>query len=138
MVFSIQEILRKNQVTPSEVAKVGGLNQSTINRAMKRPVSSWSIRVLNAFAKALYQSPGDLLDQLQPSFYTLEIDDQHQTIQGVQISDLESYQQIRFVVQNGALEGWEPSKEDILFLVDRAEHPDPKLEKEYEEIFGKD
>lgn len=135
---TIQEILQKNNLTQSDVAKMSGISLATINQAIKKPVSSWSVRILNAIAGALHQSPGELLDRLQKNQYTLEIDDQRQTIQGVKIEDLELYQEIRFVVQNNVLEGWEPTTEDILFLVDSAEHPDPKLEKEYREIFGDD
>ncbi|MEO5285928.1 helix-turn-helix domain-containing protein [Limosilactobacillus allomucosae] len=135
---TIQEILQKNNLTQSDVARASGISLATINQAIKKPVSSWSIRILNAIAEVLHQSPGKLLDRLQKSQYSLEINDQYQTIQGVKINDLELYQNIRFVVQNNVLEGWEPTTEDILFLVDSAEHPDPKLEKEYQEIFGND
>jgi transcriptional regulator with XRE-family HTH domain len=135
---TIQEILQKNNLTQSDVAKMSGISLATINQAIKKPVSSWSVRILNAIAGALHQSPGKLLDRLQKNQYTLEIDNQRQTIQGVHINDRTSFQQLRFVVQNNVLEGWEPTTEDILFLVDSGEHPDPQLEKEYEEIFGKD
>lgn len=77
-------------------------------------------------------------DKFMKSNYTLEINDRKQTIQGVKISDLDLYRNIRFVVQSSALEGWQPSAEDILFLIDSAEHPDPKLEQEYREIFGEE
>lgn len=66
----------------------------------------------------------------------IEINNQKQTIQGVHISNREIFQQIRFTVENNHLEGWNPSKEEIEYLLSKATQADSELEKEYQNIFG--
>lgn len=66
----------------------------------------------------------------------LKIDNQHQTIQGIYIPSKESFQQIRFVVENNHLEGWNPSPDDIEHLLKTVTNPDLKIVKEYQNIFG--
>lgn len=46
------------------------------------------------------------------------------------------YQQIRFVVGNNHFEGWQPSSEDVEFLLKNVLPPDSKLVKEYHEMFA--
>lgn len=69
------------------------------------------------------------------SSYELTIDDEQQIIQGIVIPDKEMYQQIRFVIENNHLEGWQPSKKDVEWLLKNAVNPDPELIKEYKKIF---
>jgi len=70
--------------------------------------------------------------------YELVIDDEQQIIQGVKIVDREIYLLVKSVVEISVLSGWQPVKKEIQVLYDEALHPDPKLEKEYQEIFGEE
>jgi len=45
------------------------------------------------------------------------------------------YQQIRFVVEMEHLEGWNPTRNDIQYLLDTVKHPDPKLDAEIDKLF---
>lgn len=67
--------------------------------------------------------------------YHLVINEQQQTIQGIRIKDLALFQEIRFVVQNNHLEGWNPKSGDIERLVKQAQRPDVKLVKQIHEAF---
>lgn len=60
---------------------------TTLRSSITKPIEKWSIRVLNAFAKSLDKSAGDLLNILEPKEYSFEIDNDNQTIQGVFIRD---------------------------------------------------
>lgn len=62
----------------------------------------------------------------------LKTDGQEQMIQGVKISDPVLYKQVRFVVQNNHLEGWQPTEEEINNLI----HDKPDLSEDYYKIFG--
>ncbi len=70
--------------------------------------------------------------------YELQIDDEAQTIQGVRFDDVEDYRDIRFAVKNEVLEGWKPSKTDILWLKEKISHPDPETTAAYHRLFGDD
>lgn len=132
----ISGLLHQSNITLKEVSERSSVPVSTLSNAAKKPIETWSIRVLNAFAKGLKKDPSDLLKILQPNEYELEIDDKEQTIQDVYIPDKELYQQIRFVVEMEHLEGWNPNKQDIEYLVNSAQHPDPKLDNEIDKLFG--
>lgn len=136
MTAQIIKILDNNNITINDVANDSKVAVSTLRNSIKKPIDSWSIRVLSAFAISLKIRPGDLLNMLEPQPYILDINDQKQSIQGVYIPDKETYQQIRGVVEASHLEGWQPTKKDIQYLLDEALNPDPELEKRYEEIFG--
>lgn len=69
---------------------------------------------------------------------TLEINDRKQTIQGVYIEDKDTYYAIRTTVEVEHLEGWNPTKKDIEYLLNSANNPDPQLDKDYNEIFSDD
>lgn len=132
----ISGLLDQKNVSLKEVSEKSGVPVSTLSNAAKKPIESWSIRVLNAFAKGLDEEPSDLLNILQPKGYQLDINDRKQTIQGVYISDKELYQQIRFVVEMEHLEGWNPTTKDIRYLLSSAKNPDPELDKEIDKLFG--
>ena len=46
------------------------------------------------------------------------------------------YNNIRTAVEVEHLEGWNPTKKDIKYLLDSAINPDPKLTQRYDKIFG--
>ena len=112
--ISIEEISKKSQIPTEE------------------PIEFWTIRELNAFAESLKIKPGELLEELQPSTYILDIDDDAQTIQGVNISNLENYYAIRAVVEAEHLEGWNPVAADITYLNNQIVNPDSEFIKDVE------
>ncbi|TSO26298.1 helix-turn-helix domain-containing protein [Lactobacillus sp. LL6] len=135
MTTTISAILNNNNLTVADIASKSGVARSTLGNAIKKPIESWSIRVLNAFAKGLGMQSPDLLSKLQSDNYELKIDDKHQMIQGIQISDKELYQQVKFAVVNNHLEGWQPTRDDILYLLKEVQNPDPEFDEMYRELF---
>lgn len=136
MATVIMNMLDQANLTLSDVAKTSNVPLSTLTNAAKKPIESWSIRVLNAFAKGLRKKASTLLDELQPENYTLDIDDQKQIIQGVYIADKQEYFNMRAVVQAEHLEGWNPTKKDIEYVYKEITNPKPEYLKEYHKLFG--
>lgn len=136
MTTVIMNLLNQNNLTIYDIARTSGVSKSTLQNASEKPIESWSIRVLNAFAKGLGKKSSELLDTLQPNNYSLEINSTKQTIQGVYIPDKQTFYNIRFTVEMEHMEGWNPEKEDIEYLLNVAQNPDPKLLSELDEIFG--
>lgn len=132
----ITSILKENNKTLKDVATVSGVPVSTLSVAARKPIDSWSIRVLSAFAKGVNEMPSELLKKLKPEHYELSIDNKKQKIQGVKIPDRTLFLQIRFVVESEHLEGWKPSPDDIRDLIYSADHPDPQMVADYKRIFG--
>lgn len=67
--------------------------------------------------------------------YSLIIDDQKQTIQGVKIADPVAYRNIKFTVKSNVMEGWQPSYSDIEELKTFAETSYPDLGQKFQKIF---
>lgn len=127
-------ILSNANMSMKEISDVSKVPFSTLNNASKKPIDTWSIRVLNAFAEGLRMKPSELLEELQPSTYKLKIDDKNQIIQGVYIPDKENFYAIRTVVEMEHLEGWNPTSADIKYLQKQAVDPDPSLVDEVDEV----
>ena len=138
MSATIVKLLKSKNISVAKVAEASNVPLSTLRNSIVKPIETWSIRVLNAFAIALKEKPGDLLNMLETQPYILDINDETQTIQGVFIANKEIYQQIRTVVEVNHLEGWNPTESDIQELLDEAIQPDPVVAKRFEEIWGKD
>ena len=136
MSATITKLLNSKHVSVREVAEKSHVSESTLRKAIARPIESWSIRILDAFAAGLDKRAGDLLNMLKPQSYNLEIDDETQTIQGVFIPDKEMYFEIRGVVEASHLEGWNPTKEDIQAVLDGVVNPDPEEVKEIAAIWN--
>lgn len=136
MATVIMNMLAQDNLTLSDISKVSNVPLSTLTNAAKKPIESWSIRVLNAFAKGLSKKASALLDELQPENYTLDINDKKQTIQGVYIPDKQEYYNMRAVVQAEHLEGWNPTKRDIKYVYREVSNPKAEYLKEYHELFG--
>ena len=135
MTTVIMNLLDQYNLTLSDISKISNVPLSTLTNAAKKPIESWSIRVLNAFAKGLSRKSSDLLDTLQPDNYSLDINDKRQTIQGVYIPDKQEYFNLRAVVQAEHLEGWNPTKKDIEYVYHGVINPKTKYLKEYHELF---
>ncbi|AWM76069.1 uncharacterized protein JF75_18240 [Lactobacillus kimbladii] len=138
MSATIVKLLKSKNISVAKVAEASNVPLSTLRNSIVKPIETWSIRVLNAFAIALKEKPGDLLNMLETQPYILDINDETQTIQGVFIANKEIYQQIRTVVEVNHLEGWNPTESDIQELLDEAIQPDPVVAERFEEIWGKD
>lgn len=138
MSATIVKLLKSKNISVAKVAEASNVPLSTLRNSIVKPIETWSIRVLNAFAIALKEKPGDLLNMLETQPYILDINDETQTIQSVFIANKEIYQQIRTVVEVNHLEGWNPTESDIQELLDEAIQPDPVVAERFEEIWGKD
>lgn len=135
---AVSKLLNNANLTIRDISKKTNVPTTTLSNALNKPIESWSIRVLNAIAAGLDKRPGDLLNMLQPTAYTLDINDENQSIQGVVIPDRFMYQQIRGVIEASHLEGWNPEKSDIEYILDSVINPDPRELKRIDEIWGKD
>jgi transcriptional regulator with XRE-family HTH domain len=137
MATVIMNLLAQRNLSIYDVARKSGVSKSTLQNASEKPIENWSIRVLNAFAKGLGKKSSELLDILQPNNYNLEINNSAQTIQGVYIPNKQTFLNIRFTVEMEHMEGWNPTKRDIEYLLNEAERPDPELTAQIEQVFGK-
>ena len=133
METTINRLLKSKNIGFLEVAEKSAVSDSTLRKAAAKPLENWSVRVLNAFATALGLRAGDLLNMLQPKEYKLDINDKNQTIQGVYVSDKSMYLELRGVIEASHLEGWNPTKKDVEFVLDGVLNPDPE---EVKEIMG--
>lgn len=135
MPTTISALLKNNNLTIADVASKSGVDEATLNSATKKSIESWSIRVLNAFAKGLGMQSPDLLSELLPDNYELKIDDKRQTVQGIQVSDKELYDQVKFAVVNNHLEGWKPNGDDVQYLLKEVQKSDSEFNEMYKELF---
>ena len=134
--MSVNEVMANYDTNITNISHKSGISKTTLSNAFKRPISTWTIRILNGVATAINESPEKLLHLLQGDQYSLTIDDQAQTIQGVKIPDPEIYRNIKFSVKNNVMEGWQPSRADIEDLKAFAEISHPELNQRFKEIFG--
>ena len=134
--MTINEVMTNYDTNLSDIAYKSGISKTTLSNAFKRPITTWTIRILNGVATAINEPPEKLLHLLQGEQYSLIINDQEQSIQGVKIPDLTTYQNIKFTVKNNVMEGWQPSRSDIEELKVFAESSHPELEQKFKEIFG--
>lgn len=136
--MTITEIMNNYRVNLTDIANRSGISKTTLSNAFNRPFETWTIRILNGVARAVNETPEQILILLQGRKYQLNIDDKSQTIQGVHINDSRTYQAVKFSVINNAMEGWEPVSEDIQELVAFAQTDHPEIEERYKDIFGTD
>ncbi|MCT3055772.1 XRE family transcriptional regulator [Leuconostoc citreum] len=126
MAQDIMTMLDDQKVSLTDVANVANIGLSTLSTAVKRPVDTWSLRIINGLARALYMQPGELVNRIQDVPFELDVNDQKQTIQGVFISDSTQYKQIKFVVNSTVMEGWQPDVKDIERLKLEAANPNSR------------
>lgn len=134
--MTINEVMANYDTNLSDIAYKSGISKTTLSNAFKRPITTWTIRILNGVATAINETPEKLLHLLQGEQYSLIINDQEQAIQGVKIPDLTTYRNIKFTVKSNVMEGWKPSRSDIEELKVFAESSHPELEQKFKEIFG--
>lgn len=136
MAITIQQLLQHHQLSIDELAKSTGINKEVLQGTLQQPVATWTVDFLNKMAAALAQTPSHLLAQLQDESFTLTIDPQQQTIQGVEFKDPQLFAQIQSAVKISCMEGWHPTAVDIVDLLNVGTHPQPQLEQEFEQVFG--
>ena len=112
---TVRALLNENQLTLAQVAAKTKSSVSTLSAAFKRPVDTWSVRVLRGLADALMIDTDTLLNKIAPRKFELKVDREAQTIQGVLIP---------------AEEGWQPTADDIRRVTDRVVHPDALVDEE--------
>lgn len=134
--MTVNEIMTNYDTNLSDIAHKSGISKTTLSNAFKRPISTWTIRILNGVATAVNETPEKLLQLLQGDQYSLVINDQEQTIQGVKIPDSTTYQNIKFTVKSNVMEGWKPSRSDIEELKSFTATSHPELEQKFKDIFG--
>lgn len=138
MTEMIMNLLSSRDLSLKKVAEKSDVSINTLKKSVHKPIESWSIRVLNAFAIGLDTSPGELLNTLEPTPYILNINDHEQTIQGVFIADKETFQQMRAVIEANHLEGWNPAASDVQDLLNSANNPNPDMIKRFNEIWNEE
>ena len=134
--MSVNEVMANYDTNITNISEKSGISKTTLSNAFKRPINTWTIRILNGVATAINESPEKLLYLLQGDQYSLTIDDQAQTIQGVKIPDPATYQNIKFTVKSNVMEGWQPSRTDIEELKAFAGTSHPELGQKFKDIFG--
>ena len=68
--------------------------------------------------------------------WQLKIDRDQKTIQGVHFEDNFEFQVVEFAVKNNVMEGWQPTRQDVLELKQRLGKANPTYEAQFNEIFG--
>lgn len=120
----------------TDVSKSSGISMSTLSNAFSKPIESWSIKILNGLALTTFSDPGWVLSELQAKPFRYVVDREKQTIQGYYIPDPHDFWRIEAAVHNTVMEGYQPTKQDIAEIYERSLQPRPKLDKDYQEIFG--
>ncbi|QLL69132.1 XRE family transcriptional regulator [Lactobacillus sp. 3B(2020)] len=136
MAMTIDEFLQINQLTAADVARASGIRPTTLSAAFKRPVTTWTVKIINALALASHKDPGSVLSELQKPSFKLVIDRENLTIQGVKFENRFDFQVVEFAVKSNVMEGWEPSRENVLSLKRTLKEPNPKYEAQFNDIFG--
>lgn len=131
----ISEIIERYDTSLATIAQKSGISKAKLRTAFDHPVDTWTIQFLNNVAAAINERPDKLLRLLQDEHYSLTIDDQHQAIQGVGISDPINYQNIKFTVKSNVMEGWHPSHSDIEAVKEFTQSRHPNLEQKFKDIF---
>ncbi|MCO6529779.1 helix-turn-helix domain-containing protein, partial [Lactobacillus sp.] len=62
MSATIVKLLESKNMSVTKVSEISKVPLSTLRNAIVKPIETWSIRVLNAFAIGLGEKPGDLLN----------------------------------------------------------------------------
>ena len=76
------------------------------------------------------------LTELQPRPFKYVVNDQNQTIQGFRIEDPHLFWVVEAAVHNSVMEGWQPTKADIMGTYRVIMELQPELERDFKRIFG--
>lgn len=133
---TVKELLKENNLTIKDISVASSISETTLSATFKRPVETWSVKVLTALANVLYMKLDDLMQILAPKKFQLDIDEDKKTIQGVKIPE-NLFVDMKDIVKYSVMEGWEPTREEITYLLERSKYEDPLLIKELNDIWGK-
>lgn len=136
MIKAVENYMKNNGITMTDVSKRSGISMSTLSNAFSKPIENWSVKTLNGLAAATYSDPGRVLSEIQPRPFSYDVDREKQTIQGYHISDPHDFWRIEAVVHNSVMEGYQPTKQDIAEIYERSKQPRPEYDREYQELFG--
>lgn len=126
---TVRALLNENQLTLAQVAAKTKISVSTLSAAFKRPVDTWSVRVLRGLADVLMIDTDTLLNKIAPRKFELKVDREARTIQGVPIP-AEYFHDVYAAVRFNVMEGWRPTADDIRRVTDRVVHPDAIVDEE--------
>lgn len=138
MISVVDNYMKNKGITITDIAKASGISISTLSNAFKKPVANWSIRILNGLAATTFDDPAQVLTELQPRPFKYVVDDDKQTIQGFHIEDPHLFWVVEAAVHNSVMEGWQPTKADIMDTYRVITEPQPELERDFKQIFGDD
>lgn len=136
MAITIQQLLQNRQLSMDELAKNTGVNTDELQNTLRQPVDTWTVGLLNAVATAMNQTPSHLLVQLQDELFTLAINQQQQTVQGVKVADPQLFALVQSAVKISCMEGWQPTGADIVDLINFGTSSQPRLEQAFKQVFG--
>lgn len=134
----VEQYLSAHAISLQKISKTSGVALSTLSAALNKPIENWSVRILNAVSQTTGERPSEVLQQLQPENFELELDDEQLTIQGVQFDDEYTYANVLNAVLSNVYEGWQPTMQDVQRGKDLLTTPDPELAARYAEIFNEE
>lgn len=65
-----------------------------------------------------------------------DFNDYTQTIMNIHIKNPDCYYNVRDAMHYNVMEGWQPTQQDVLDLINEWKHPDPQAMKLRDEMFG--
>ena len=87
MISEVEKYMKSKGISISDVSKASGISVSTLSNAFNKPVTTWSIRILNGLAAATFDDPAKVLAEIQTRPFKYIVDEEKQTIQGFYIED---------------------------------------------------
>lgn len=128
MLSKVTKFLKDNHLTLNQVSRASDISPSTLSNTFKRPVNSWKIGVLLKLAKMVHAPINDIIKYFSGYHWTLDINNQDQTIQGVHIKNKKTFKIIKSTITVECIEGWKPTKTDVEEVVNHYYHPLPKID----------
>ena len=136
MISTIEKYMSNKGVSITDVSKASGISMSTLSNAFNKPITTWSIRILNGLAATTFDDPAKVLAELQPRPFKYVVDEKKQTIQGFHIADPDLFWTVESAVHSSVMEGWQPTKADISDAYRVATEYQPEMESDFRRIFG--
>lgn len=136
MISAVEKYMSNKGVSITDVSKASGISMSTLSNAFSKPITTWSIRILNGLAATTFDDPAKVLSELQPRPFKYVVDEENQTIQGFHIEDTDIFWAVESAVHSSVMEGWQPTKSDISDAYRVATEYQPEMESDFRRIFG--